>query len=152
MAVYSVDLKRATLTTSEAMGVLQCTVTLPRRLKLYKALFGCVTAGTDEQFETLFGFLTGGAPTGGMGVTPTVFQGDPASLCDATEGAITVDPTQGTDVARIPHHRRTTGVLQYDPGKEPIGTAADNAGFGVFTPVAPTVGAGLTCTIDFEEM
>lgn len=152
MALYAVDLKRATLTTSEAMGVIQATLTNPRRLVLLKALFGCVTAGTDEQFETLIGFLTAGAPTGGTAVTPSPLQGDPASFFDATEGAITVDPTQGNDIARIPHHRRTTGVDQYDPSKEPVSPATDNNGYGVFTPVAPTPGAGLTLNADIFEL
>ena len=151
MGLYGVDLARATVTTTEAAGVVQATITTPRRLLHVKSVIGCNTAGTDETYQTLLAFLTTGAPTGGTGVTPAPLQGNPASLCDATEGAITVDPTQGTDIDRVNHHRRTTVILASDPGKEPISSAADNAGFGVFTPIAPTLTAGITSSMHVIE-
>jgi len=151
MGLYAATLYRATLTTSEAMGVIQATTTTPRRLVGHQAYGGCRTSGADETFETLLAFLTAGAPTGGTGVTPSELQESAVPLCDATEGAITVDPTQGDDIDTIPHHRRATFTWSADPGKEPISVDVDNAGFGWFTPVAPTVGAGLTVSMRFTE-
>ena len=144
MALYAVDLTRSSLTTTEAMGQIQATLTNPRRLAPQQAYFGCLTSGADETFATLLGFITAGAPTGGTAVVPAPTQGDPASFFDGTEGAITVDSTQGNDLARIPHHRRSTPTWSADPGKEPISPATDNNGFGIYTPTAPTVAAGLT--------
>jgi hypothetical protein len=138
MPRYGVDLKRTTASTTLALGVMQATATLPRRLKLCEAKFGCYDTAADNVFRFVIDRVTAqGSYAGSSAVTPSPLDSaDAASVFDAGDTGISTNPTIGARLLSIPLNQRATCIWQALPGSELVSPATDNTGFAVLTPTA----------------
>lgn len=138
MPRYGVDLKRTAASTTLALGVMQATATLPRRLKLCEAKFGNDDTPADQNFKYVIDRVTAlGAYTGSSAVTPNPLDSaDAAAVFDAGDTAISTNPTIGARLIVIALNSRATAIWQAAPGSELISPATDNTGFAVQTPIA----------------
>lgn len=138
MPRYGVDLKRSTASSTLALGVIQATVTLPRRLKLLEAKFGSDGAVADTSFLYTIDRVTGdGSIAGGTAVTPNPLDpADAAAVGDAQDTGISTNPTIGARLFSLPINQRNTAIWQAAPGSELVAPATNNNGFAVQTPTA----------------
>jgi hypothetical protein len=140
MPRYGVDLKKTAASTTLAIGIVQATATLPRRLKVLQAIFGNDDTPADQNFKYVIDRVTAdGSLAGGTSVTPNPLDpADAAAVFDAKDTNITTNPTVGVRLLACPLNSRATAIWQAAPGCELVSPATDNNGFAVQT---PTVGA-----------
>jgi hypothetical protein len=138
MPRYGVDLKRTTASTTLALGVMQATATLPRRLKLCEVKFGSDGTPADNAFKYVIDRVTAqGSYAGATGVTPSPLDSaDAASVFDAGDTGISTNPTIGARLLVAALNQRATFLWQAAPGSELLSPATDNTGFAVQTPTA----------------
>ncbi len=150
MPKYSVELNR-TADTTLAVGILQATATLPRRMKIVDAMFGSSAAAADNPFLWKIEKVTAqGSLAGGTGVTPTKFdEADAAAVADALDANITTNPTISGVLLSVALNQRATFRWVPAPGCELVSPATDNLGFAVRTPTSSAV--AVDCTLIFEE-
>lgn len=138
MPRYGVDLKRTTASTTLALGIMQATATLPRRIKLCEAKFGSDGTPADTSFKYVIDRVTAdGGLAGGSAVTPNPLDSaDAAAVFDAQDTAISTNPTIGSRLLVLALNTKATAIWQAAPGSELIAPATNNNGFAVQTPTA----------------
>jgi len=151
MPRYGVNLKRTTASSTLALGVMQATATLPRRLKLLEVKCGTIGTPADTAFEYVVDRVTAdGSIAGGSALTPQPLDpADAAAVFDAQDTAISTNPTIGTRLLNIPLNTKATAIWQAAPGSELISPATNNNGFAVQTPTAGSaIGVNAHCIVE----
>lgn len=138
MPRYGVNLKRTSASSTLAIGIMQATATLPRRLKLLEVKFGTSGTPADTAFEYVIDRVTAdGSLAGGTSVTPQPLDSaDAAAVFDAQDTAISTNPTIGVRLLSLALNTKATAIWQAAPGSELVSPATNNTGFAVQTPTA----------------